>query len=95
VLCPEGFDPHAALPGADLEWDDWWEQQQDRQRGGETWRPPAPPTCCGKKGAGFSGAGEPLTVSCQLCAESPTWYQWPENREDGRPYQPARPLADA
>ena len=93
VLCPEGFDPNVELPVDDLEFD-WWDQQQARQRRGEAWRPPPPPTCCGQKGAGagFPAAGEPLAVSCQLCALSPTWYQWPENREDGKPYRPVRPL---
>jgi hypothetical protein len=54
--------------------------------------PPPPPTCCGHKGAGFPSAGEPIALPCQLCDLSPSYWRLPQNRADGKPYQPVRAL---
>lgn len=49
--------------------------------------------CCGEGGS-WAPKGKPRVVGCKLCSASPTFWRLAENRSDGKPYEPVRPLGD-
>lgn len=61
-----------------------------------TTQPPDLPTgtCCGEGGPETPAAGQPRVMACMLCPASASYWRLPENRSDGLPYTPVKPLGE-
>ena len=60
--------------------------------------PAVPGVCCGRGGeqggVWAPKQGSPLVAGCRLCRWSSSYWRCADNRDNGRPYEPAPPLGE-